>query len=68
MHIDQVISGECQILYLRRTQTPDQSLMTLQVSKGRVVHAEGSHRRELSPDELEFLNDWGAEKNIQIAV
>ena len=67
-YIDRVINGDCHILFLRKTRTPDQSLVTLQLSKGRINQAEGNHRRRISEEELKFLRNWGHENHIQIAV
>ena len=67
-YIDRIISGDCHILFLRKTRMPDQSLVTLQYCKGRVNQAEGNQRRRINDDERKFLKKWGQEKNIQIAV
>jgi len=67
-YIDRIINGDCHILFLRKTRTPDQSLVTLQLCKGRINQAEGNHRRRISDEERKFLRNWGSEKHIQIAV
>ena len=67
-YIDRIINGDCHILFLRKTRTPDQSLVTLQLSKGRINQAEGVHRRKINDEERKFLKIWGSEKHIQIAV
>ena len=67
-YVDRIINGDCHILFLRKTRTPDQSLVTLQLCKGRINQAEGNHRRRISEEELKFLQNWGQEKHIQIAV
>lgn len=67
-YIDRIINGDCHILFLRKTRTPDQSLVTLQLCKGRINQAEGNHRRHISEEERKFLRNWGNEKHIQIAV
>ena len=67
-YIDRIINGDCHILFLRKTRTPDQSLVTLQLCSGRVNQAEGNHRRHITEEERKFLKKWGSEKHVQIAV
>lgn len=67
-YIDRVASGECHILFLRRRSTPDRSLVTLQLSGRSICQAQGMNRRSITQAERKFLNHWGNEKNIQIAV
>ena len=67
-YVDRIIKGNCHILFLRKTRTPDYSLVTLQLCKDRINQAEGNHRRQINEEERKFLKSWGKEKNIQIAV
>ena len=67
-YIDRVASGECHILFLRRRSTPEQSLVTLQLSGARICQAQGLNRRSITQEERKFLNHWGREKEIEIAV
>ena len=38
-YIDKVINGECQILFLRKQSSPEQSLVTIEVRNGRIIQA-----------------------------
>ena len=67
-YIDRVASGECHILFLRRKLTPDQSLVTLQLTGKRICQAQGMNRRSITKEERDFLYRWGREKKIDIAV
>ena len=67
-YIDRVASGECHILFLRRRSTPEQSLVTLQLSGTRICQAQGVNRRSITDQERRFLTRWGQEKGIEIAV
>jgi len=67
-YVDRIINGDCYILFLRKTRTPDESLVTLQLCRDRVNHAEGNHRRRITDEERSFLRNWGQEKHIQITV
>ena len=67
-YIDRIINGDCHILFLRKTRTPDQSLVTLQLCSGRINQAEGNHRRNITEEERKFLKNWGQAKHIEIAI
>ena len=67
-YIDRVTSGECHILFLRRRNAPEQSLVTLQLCGQNICQAQGVNRRSITKEERKFLNNWGHEKQINIAV
>lgn len=67
-YIGRVASGECHILFMRRRATPDQSLVTLQLTGSRICQAQGMNRRDITQEERKFLLRWGMEKQIEIAV
>ena len=67
-YIDRVASGECHILFLRRRSAPEQSLVTLQLCGQSICQAQGMNRRNITQEERKFLNHWGREKQINIAV
>lgn len=67
-YISRVAAGECSILFLRRRRSPEQSLVTLQLTGSRICQAQGMNRRGLTEEERRFLLSWGRQKNIQIAV
>lgn len=67
-YIDRVASGECHILFLRLRSAADQSLVTLQLSGKQICQAQGKNRRAVTKQEHRFLQQWGREKEIEIAV
>ena len=67
-YIDRIINGDCHILFLRKSSSTEQSLVTLQLCNGRINQAEGNHRRRINDEERKFLKNWGQEKQVQIAV
>lgn len=67
-YIDRVASGECHILFLRRRNAPEQSLVTLQLSGRSICQAQGANRRAITQSERKFLTYWAREKQIEIAV
>lgn len=67
-YISRVASGECHILFMRRKSTPEESLVTLQLSGTCIVQAQGRNRRSITKEERSFLQRWCAEKGLDIAV
>lgn len=67
-YIGRVASGECKILFMRRRSTPEESLVTLQLTGTSIVQAQGRNRRSITKEERQFLLRWGAEKGLEITV
>lgn len=67
-YISRVTNGECHILFLRKANAPEHSLVTLQLSGNAIVQAQGAHRRAITDEERRFLLQWSAEKSIDIAI
>ena len=67
-YIGRVSSGECHILFLRKSRNPEQSLVTLQLNNKCICQAQGLNRRAITKEEREFLLRWGAEKGINIDI
>jgi len=67
-YVERIINGDCSIIFLRRSKTPEQSLVTLQLCGKRINQAEGSNRRHITEEERKFLKYWGNLKKIEIAV
>ena len=65
-YIDRVASGECHILFLRRRNAPDQSLVTLQLSGKSICQAQGANHRGPTQAERKFLLHWGHEKKLTL--
>lgn len=55
-YIDRVLEGKCHIVFMRKRDDPSKSCVTLEVVKGRVVQAKGSHNREVTADEAAAIN------------
>lgn len=63
-YIDAVIQGRTQIVFLRKSETPDQSLVTVEIRSRSVQQARGYGNRELSEIEVEFLEKYAEAKNL----
>lgn len=57
-YIDRVIDGDCHILFLRKKDTPDQSLVTIEVRNNTIVQAARRFNEPVTDEELEAINAW----------
>ena len=57
-YIDRVIRGECQIVFLRNSQLPDKSLVTLEVRGNRVVQAKQRYNQEPTPEQWDIIHKY----------
>ncbi len=57
-YIDRVIDGKCHILFLRKKDTPDKSLVTIEVVNNKIVQARRYFNCEISNEENEVIEEW----------
>lgn len=66
-YVDKVIKGGTHILFLRKSNKLDESLITVEVRNEVIVQFKGAYNRNLSPEEMEFLNRYAKNKKLKIA-
>jgi hypothetical protein len=57
-YIQRVIDGDCHILFLRRKDNTENSLVTIEVRNNVIVQAKGKFNRDTTPDENEVISKW----------
>lgn len=57
-YIQKVIDGECHILFLRKKDQPDKSLVTVEVKRGQIVQALQRFNNPLSDEQREVVDKW----------
>ena len=57
-YIDNVISGDCHIILMRKHNNPDTAVITLEVVNGKVNHAAGKYNREPTDEEWKVIWDY----------
>lgn len=65
-YINRILKGETQIVFLRLKETPDESLVTVQITHGAIVQARGSMNRGLTKEEKDFLQTYANVKKLKI--
>ena len=63
-YIKRVVDGECEIYFLRLTETPDKSLVTFEVRNKQIVQARGLHNRAITDKERMALVKYAKERKI----
>lgn len=58
-YIDTVIAGLTDIVFLRRTKNLKKSLITLQITDGKVVQSKGAYNRAPTPKEKQIIDLYG---------
>lgn len=57
-YIKRVIDGECHILFLRHSDSVDQSLVTIEVKNNKVVQAKGKYNRDMTAEEAAVVDKY----------
>lgn len=57
-YIKRVIEGESHILFLRKKEQPDKSLVTIQVKNGKIVQALQRFNHPLTEEQQEVVDKW----------
>jgi hypothetical protein len=55
-YIDRVIDGRCHILFLRKKDSPNSSLVTIEVQNGKIVQARQAYNRMITADQQEAVD------------
>lgn len=64
-HIDDVIAGECDILFLRKKEEVDKSLITLEVKHNKIRQAKGKFNRDVNDEESIVIEKYNSYLNKQ---
>lgn len=57
-YIDKVINGTCDILFLRYKDSPDKSLVTIEVRNDRIVQARQRFNYKVTEEQQEAIDKW----------
>lgn len=57
-YIKRVLDGKCHILFMRRKDSPNNSLVTIEVRNNVIIQAKGKFNRDVTDDEQEFITKW----------
>ena len=57
-YVQKVIDGQCHILFLRRKDSPDKSLVTIEVRNNKIVQALQKYNHPLTSEQQEIVDKW----------
>lgn len=64
-YIKRVLEGKCHILFLRKADKPNESLVTIEVVNNKIVQARGKYNRNISEAEREVVDRWNKKFSIK---
>lgn len=59
-YVQSVIDGKCHILFMRKKEEPDKSLVTIEVKNNKIVQAKGRFNRDLTNEEEVIVEKWNS--------
>lgn len=65
-YVEKVNKGKTSILFLRRTETPDESLITIEYQDGSIKQVRGLCERLMTTKEREFFDKWVKKFKIKV--
>jgi hypothetical protein len=57
-YVQRVIDGQCDILFLRYKDSPDKSLVTIEVKDNKIVQALQRYNHPLTKEQQEIVGKW----------
>lgn len=57
-YVQSVIDGKCHILFMRKKEEPDKSLVTIEAKNNKIVQAKGRFNRDLTNEEEVTVEKW----------
>lgn len=57
-YIDEVLNGNCHILFLRKKSNPKESLVTIEVRNNYIVQAKRKFNYDITPEEQRIIDMW----------
>ncbi|WNW25037.1 PcfJ domain-containing protein [Bacillus inaquosorum] len=65
-YVDDIIKRKCKILFLRKTEQLDESLVTIEVRGNVVRQVRGRFNRRPEPEESAFIESWAKTKKLEV--
>lgn len=67
-YVDRILRNETYLMFLRKTDNKENSLVTLEYQNNSIIQAKGSYNRPVSKEEQEFLVLYCKNKNIKLKI
>ncbi len=67
-YVNKILKQQTYIMFLRKTNKIDASLITLEFQDNKILNAKGSYNRPMNEEEQEFINEYCRKKRIECTV
>ena len=68
-YVDRVRQGATHIMFIRYTDRPEESLLTVEVNpKGEIIQVRGFQNRAYTHAEWDFMDEWAKKKQLTLVV
>ena len=67
-YVDRIVNGETNIVFVRYKNTPQESLVTVEIKNGTIVQYRGKYNRSLTEEEMDFLREWSKKVKLGLNV
>ena len=67
-YIDSIIDGTTKIVFLREKKTPDESLVTVEVKRGKIIQAYQQCNTKITDEQYDFLSDYAKNKKLTLDI
>ena len=65
-YVDDVINGKCKILFMRKTDSLESSLLTIEIRENNIIQIKGFGNRHHTEAEDLFIKKWAEKKELRI--
>jgi hypothetical protein len=67
-YIDKITKGETNILFIRKKENLEASLLTVELRDGVICQVRGFQNRIFTKEEFEFMEEWSKKKGLKLGV
>jgi hypothetical protein len=65
-YVDRILQGDTYIMFMRKTNEKEKSLITLELRGNKILQAKGSYNRIMNEEERKFLDKYCKLKKIEV--
>lgn len=63
-YVQDVVKEKCKILFVRKKDKPEESLLTVEVRNGKIIQVRGFGNRNPMSEEKQFISKWAEKKQL----
>ena len=63
-YVEDVVKEKCKIIFIRKKDTPNESLLTIEIRNGKIIQVKGFGNRHPKIEEKQFISKWALDKKL----